>query len=70
MFTVIPMLDGFSAEPEQSKEFYFIKLDNGRFTSQPTNHLLVKDKSFITESSWPKLSRQTSIWSVDHGSEE
>ena len=70
MFTVIPMLDGFSAEPEQSKEFYFIKLDNGRFTAQPTNHLLVQDKSFITESSWPKLSRQTSIWSVDHGSEE
>ena len=70
MFTVIPMLDGFSAEPEQSKEVYFIKLDNGRFTAQPTNHLLVQDKSFITESSWPKLSRQTSIWSVDHGSEE
>jgi hypothetical protein len=70
MFTVIPMLDGFSAEPEQSKEFYFIKLDNGRFTAQPTNHLLVQDKSFITESSWPKLKRQTEIWSVDHGVEE
>jgi hypothetical protein len=65
MFTAIPMLDGFSLEPEQSKEFYFIKLDNGRFTAQPTNHILVQDKSFITESGWPRLERQTKTWSVD-----
>jgi len=65
MFTAIPMLDGFSLEPEQSKEFYFIKLDNGRFTAQPTNHVLVQDKSFITVSEWPRLKRQTEMWSVD-----
>jgi hypothetical protein len=65
MFTAIPMLDGFSLEPEQSKEFYFIKLDNGRFTAQPTNHVLVQDKSFITVSEWPRLKRQTEAWSVD-----
>ena len=65
MFTAIPMLDGFSLEPEQSKEFYFIKLDNGRFTAQPTNHILVKDKSFVTTVEWPKLQRQTETWSVD-----
>lgn len=65
MFTAIPMLDGFSLEPEQSKEFYFIKLDNGRFTAQPTNHVLVQDKSFITVSEWPRLKRQTETWSVD-----
>jgi hypothetical protein len=65
MFTAIPMLDGFSLEPEQSKEFYFIKLDNGRFTAQPTNHILVQDKSFITTSGWPRLERQTETWSVD-----
>ena len=64
-FTVIPALDGFSLEPEQSKEFYFIKLDNGRFTAQPTNHILVQDKSFTTISEWPRLQRQTEIWSVD-----
>lgn len=64
-FTVIPVLDGFSLEPEQSKEFYFIKLDNGRFTAQPTNHILVQDKSFTTISEWPRLQRQTEIWSVD-----
>lgn len=65
MFTAIPMLDGFSLEPEQSKEFYFIRLDNGRFTAQPTNHILVQDKSFITTSEWPRLERQTETWSVD-----
>jgi hypothetical protein len=65
MFTAVPMLDGFSLEPEQSKEFYFVKLDNGRFTAQPTNHVLVKDKSFTTEVAWPKLQRQTETWSVD-----
>jgi hypothetical protein len=65
LFTAIPMLDGFSLEPEQSKEFYFIALENGRFTAQPTNHVLVKDKSFVTEITWPKLKRQTETWSVD-----
>ena len=65
MFTAIPMLDGFSLEPEQSKEFYFIKLDNGRFTAQPTNHILVKDKSFVTTVDWPRLQRQAETWSVD-----
>jgi hypothetical protein len=65
MFTAIPMLDGFSLEPEQSKEFYFIKLDNGRFTAQPTNHILAQDKSFTTTVEWPKLKKQTETWSVD-----
>jgi len=65
LFTAIPMLDGFSLEPEQSKEFYFIKLDNGRFTAQPTNHILVQDKSFVTKLEWPKLQPQTETWSVD-----
>lgn len=65
LFTAIPMLDGFSLEPEQSKEFYFIALENGRFTAQPTNHVLVKDKSFVTNVEWPRLRRQTDTWSVD-----
>jgi hypothetical protein len=30
---------------------------------------LVLDKSFITEANWPKLKRQTEIWSVDNGNE-
>lgn len=66
LFTVIPMLDGFSLEPEQSKEFYFIALSNGFYTAQPTNHVLVKDRSFVTNVEWPKLQRQTETWSVEN----
>jgi hypothetical protein len=65
LFTAIPMMDGFSLEPEQSKEFYFIQLNNGRFTAQPTNHVLVHDKSFVRDVTWPRLKRQTETWSVD-----
>jgi hypothetical protein len=49
LFTVAPVLDGFSAAPEQSKEFKFIELDNGRLTIQPTNKVLFIDKSFTDE---------------------
>ena len=65
LFTAIPMLDGFSLEPEQSKEFYFVALNNGRYTAQPTNHVLIKDKSFCRKNEWPKLQRQSETWSVD-----
>lgn len=65
LFTAAPFDDGFSASPEQSKEFYFIALDNGRFTAQPTNHVLIDDKSFC-EPSWPKnLKRQTEWFSSE-----
>jgi hypothetical protein len=65
LFTAIPMLDGYSLDPEQSKEFMFVALENGRFCSLPTNHVLVNDKSFIRSLEWPKLKRQTEVWSVD-----
>jgi hypothetical protein len=66
LFTAAPIGDGFSAEPEQSKEFYFIALKNiGRFTAQPTNHVLIKDKSFA-EPAWPKfLKRQSGYFSSE-----
>jgi hypothetical protein len=66
LFTAAPIGDGFSAEPEQSKEFYFIALKNiGRFTAQPTNHVLIKDKSFA-EPAWPKfLKRQSDYFSSE-----
>ena len=70
LFTVVPINDGFSWNPEQSKEFYFCALDNGRYTAQPTNHVLVQDKSFITNSDWPRLERQTRCWSVDQLEEQ
>lgn len=67
LFTVVPIGDAFSAEPEQAKEFCFVKLDNGRFTSQPTNHLLFEERSFTDAApSWPGFLRaQTEVWSCE-----
>lgn len=68
VLTLIPMLDGYSAYPEQSKEFTLVALRNGRYTCQPTNHILVDDKSFITTVEWPTfLKRQTEVWSAESG---
>lgn len=66
LFTLVPIGDGFSAEPTQAKEFYFFSLPNlGRFTAQPTNHLLMHDKSFA-DPEWPKfLKRQTDWFSAE-----
>lgn len=66
LFTAIPIGDAFSAEPGQAKEFYFAALDNGRYTAQPTNHVLIEEKSFTTRIEWPKfLRRQTESWSSE-----
>lgn len=66
LFTAVPLADGFSAVPEQAKEFYFCVLDNGRFTAQPTNQVLLEDKSFTSKLEWPKyLRRQTQTWSAE-----
>jgi len=52
-----------TAAPEQSKEFYFIQLENGRFTAQPTNHVLVEDRSFTRkEMGWPDFLRRQEDW--------
>lgn len=66
LFTVAPIGDAFSAAPEQSKEFFFVALENGRLTAQPTNHVLIEDRSFTRELQWPKfLQRQTEVWSAE-----
>lgn len=66
LFTLVPIGDPFSAAPEQSKEFMFCALANGRITAQPTNHVLVADRSFTTELVWPKfLARQTDWFSSE-----
>jgi hypothetical protein len=65
LFTAAPIGDGFSAAPEQSKEFSFIRLNNGRLTVQPTNHLIFADKSFCAnpQMEFPRgLKRQTEVW--------
>lgn len=53
LFTAIPIGDGFTAHPGQSKEFKFIELRNGRLTIKSTDMVLFDDKSF-TEMEWPK----------------
>ena len=46
LFTVIPYGEGFSNYPEQAKEFFFLKLDNGRLSILPTNKIQFFDASF------------------------
>jgi len=66
LFTAVPIGDAFSAYPEQSKEFFFVALDNGRITAQPTNHVLIEERSFTREIEWPKfLKRQDQVWSAE-----
>lgn len=62
LFSAVPVGDAFTAEPEQSKEFYFVALDNGRITAQPTNHVLIEDRSFCTDVEWPKFLRRQNEW--------
>ncbi len=62
LFTAAPLSDGFSSDPGQSKEFYFLSLPAvGRFTAQPTNHVLIKDKSFVTLA-WPDFLHRQRVW--------
>jgi len=66
LFTVAPMLDAWSARPEQAKEFSFIALDNGRYTVQPTNQLLMVDASFV-KPQWPTdMKIQTDTYSCEN----
>ena len=67
LFTAAPIGDGFSAYPEQAKEFCFIKLDNGRLTVQPTNHVVFRERSFTDNKlEFPSgLRRQDEIWSAE-----
>lgn len=65
LFTAIPLGDGYSAEPTQSKEFMFCHLDNGRLAILPTNMVLFDDPSF-TEPDWPDDMRLTDqVWRAE-----
>ena len=48
LFSAAPVGDGFSAQPEQAKEFHFIQLENGRLTVQPTDRVVYEERSFTT----------------------
>ena len=69
LFSVQPIGDGFSREPEQSKEFTFIRMDGGPLVVQPTDRILVEDASFTDIQSpphWPTtLRRQRETWSCE-----
>jgi hypothetical protein len=67
-FTIKPVLDQYSAAPDQAKEFYLVALDNGRFTLQPTNHVLFEELSFTEPLGpcWPRnLKRNTETHSAE-----
>lgn len=66
LFTIAPMLDSWSEHADQSKEFMVVALDNGRYTAQPTDRILVEDRSFTNQDGWPMfLRRQTQVWSCE-----
>jgi hypothetical protein len=67
LFTVAPIGDGFSAYPEQAKEFTFVKLDSGWMTVQPTNHVVFRERSFTDNKlEFPKgMKRQAEVWTVE-----
>jgi hypothetical protein len=67
LFTAAPVGDGFSAYPEQAKEFCFIQLHNGRLTIQPTNQVVFSEQSFTNDNlALPKgLKRQTEIYHAE-----
>jgi hypothetical protein len=64
---VAPIGDGFSAVPEQAKEFHFLHLENGRLTIQPTNRIVYEERSFTTGPlAFPRgLARQTEVYSCE-----
>jgi len=71
LFTACPMNDGFSAEPEQSKEFMFLALRNGYYTAQPTNRVLFIERSFTDDTGWPTdIQRQSKVWSCESAEDE
>ena len=67
LFTVAPIGDAFSDSPDQSKEFTFVELINGRYTVQPTDHLLFEERSFTRHQwEWPKgFKRQNEVYSCE-----
>lgn len=65
LFHITHVNDGWSNSPDQDKEFYFIKLDNGRLTIQPTNRITFIDSSFIVNDNLPELKLSETIYSCE-----
>lgn len=67
LFSVAPIGDGFSAYPEQAKEFHFLALETGRLTIQPTDRVVYEEKSFtLRPLAFPRgLRRQTEVYTCE-----
>ena len=67
LFSVAPINDGFSAYPEQAKEFCFVRLDNSRLSIQPTNLVVFRELSFTSDKlEFPTgMKRQDEVWSAE-----
>jgi hypothetical protein len=68
LFSVAPVGDPYSAYPEQSKEFTFVRLENDRITVQPTDRLIFRERSFTVNPTmeFPRgLVRQTEVWTTE-----
>jgi hypothetical protein len=58
IITAAPIGDSWSRQPNQAKEFMFIRTDGERLTIQPTDKVIFIEKSF-TEPQWPTGLRTT-----------
>ena len=66
LFTACPHSDGFSAAPEQSKEFMFMRTEGDRLLIRPTNMLLFEERSFTEDSGWPTdIKTSTQVWRAE-----
>jgi hypothetical protein len=66
LFTACPTGDGFSAAPEQSKEFMFMRTEGDRLLIRPTNMLLFEERSFTEDTGWPTdIMTSTQVWNCE-----
>jgi hypothetical protein len=66
LFTACPHGDGFSAVPEQSKEFMFMKTEHDRLLIRPTNMVLFEERSFTADTGWPTdILTSTKVWNCE-----
>jgi hypothetical protein len=65
LFTAVPIGDGYSEHPSQSKEFMFMRTKGERLLILPTNKLRFVDKSFTAEVERPRLKLADTVWSCE-----
>jgi hypothetical protein len=67
LFTLIPLQDGWTEEPEQAKEYMFVALNNGRLAIRPTNKIVFHDESRgpVTYGFQQQIKAQTQIWTCE-----